>query len=236
VVDIEVVSQLVIQLHKNTCAFRWRNIGDGHMAGEGVALRTQTPDVEVVDVHDAFHRFHAGPDVIELDTAWRSFEENVEGFADDIEAGPEDEGSDDKRKHGVNPAMAGVEDGCATSDDGGGGEGVSCHVQEGAAQVNVAGHAPEECGDDAIHEDAGGGHPHHQPRLNGYGGAEAMDGLDHYPDGNEDQGRGVDECGEDAGALISERFGTVSWAGLKVDGYEAEKEGEEVGGVVTGFG
>ncbi len=51
--------------------------------------------------------------------------------------------------------MAGEEDGCATGDDGGGGEGVAEHVEEDAADVDVAGELPEEGGDGAVHEDAG---------------------------------------------------------------------------------
>ena len=192
--------------------------------------------MEVVDVQDAFDGLHAGADVIELDAAGGSLEEDVEGFADDVDAGPQDERGDDEGENGVDPAVAGVEDCSATYDDRGGGEGVAGHVEECAAHVHVTGDSPEEGGDDAIHYDAGCGYTHHQPRLNGDGGAEAVDGFDGDPNGNEDQGCGVDEGSEDTGALIAEGLGAVGGAGLEVDGDEAEEEREEVGGVVAGFG
>ena len=84
--------------------------------------------------------------------------------------------------------MAGEEDSGASGDDGRGGEGVAGHMDECRPQVDVAGHAPEQGGDDAVHDHAGGGHVHHQPGLNGDWRIEAVDGFDPDPEGDEDEG------------------------------------------------
>ena len=46
----------------------------------------------------------------------------------------------------------------------------------------------------------------------------------------------VDEAREHAGALVAEGALVGGGAGLEVDGEEAEREGEEVGDVVSGLG
>ena len=43
-------------------------------------------------------------------------------------------------------------------------------------------------GDGAVHQDAGGGDVHHQARLDGDRGVEAMDGGDGDPGGEDDEG------------------------------------------------
>ncbi len=68
------------------------------------------------------------------------------------------------------------------------------------------------------------------------GMAEAMDGGEGDPGGEDDEGEGVDEGGEDSGALVAEGFFGGGGAGLEVDGYEGEQDGEEVGDVVAGLG
>jgi len=127
------------------------------------------------------------------------------------------------------------EDAEAAEDDGGGGEGVAEHVQEDAADVDVAGELPEECGDEAVHDDAGGGDRHHEVRLDGDGSGEAVDGFDGDPDGEHHERERVDEAGEDAGTLVAEGALVGGGARLEVDGDEAEGQGEEVGDVVAGF-
>ena len=233
--DVVVVAQHVFQLHQNTFAFRWRNVGDGYVAGEGVALRAEAPHVEVVNVDDAFNGLHAGADLVDLNAARSSFEKDVEGFANNVDAGPEDECGNNEREDGVDPGMSGEEDGCASDDDGGGGECVSGHVEEGAAHVDVARDTPEEGGDDAVHDDAGGGDNHHQARLDSDGSTEAVDGFDADPDGDDDESGGIDEGGKDSRSLVAEGFGVVGGPGLEVDGGEAEEQGQKVRGVVAGF-
>ena len=94
--DVEMVFEDVIELDEDAGALRRGNVGDGDVAGKGTRLRTEAPYVQVVDVDDAFNLFHAGADGGERNAARSAFEENVEGLADDADAGPENEGGDEQ--------------------------------------------------------------------------------------------------------------------------------------------
>ena len=192
--------------------------------------------MEIVDVEDAVDGLHGVTDGGELHVARRALEEDVEGFADDADGAPEDHGGDDERENRVDPGHSGEEDGCAAHDDGGGGEGVAEHVQEDAADIDVAGEAPEEGGHGAVHQDSGGGDVHHQARLNGDRDGEAVDGFDGNPGGEDDEGSGVDEGCEDSGALVAEGLLLGGRARLEVNGYEGKDDSEEVAEVVAGLG
>ncbi len=192
--------------------------------------------MEVVDVEDAFDRGHGFADFCEFERAGGAFEEDMEGFADDADRRPEDHGGDDEGEGGVDPREVGEEDGGAAEDDGCGGQGIAEHVEEDGADVDVAGEAPEKGGDGAVHQHTGGGDEHHEARLDGDGRGEAVEGGDGDPEGEHDQGEGVDKGGEDAGALVAEGFLVGGGAGLEVDGDEGEDDGEEVGEVVAGLG
>src|SRR3954468_11915308 len=122
VADVEVVFEHMVEAVEDGGALRGGNVGDGDVAGQGAGLRAQAPDVEVVDIEDAGYRLHVGADVIEVDAAGRAFKEDVEGFADDADRGPEDERGDDEREDGVDPVVPGEEDAGASGDDGGGGK------------------------------------------------------------------------------------------------------------------
>ncbi len=124
----------------------------------------------------------------------------------------------------------------SAGDDGGCGERVAGHVEEGTAQVYVAGHAPKQGGDDTVHEHAGHGHVDHQPWLHSHGAGEPVDCFEADPEGDDDEGSGIDESGHHPGPLIAEGFGMVGGEGLEVDGGKAEQQGQEVRDVVAGLG
>ena len=69
----------------------------------------------------------------------------------------------------------------------------------------------------------------------GDGMAEALDGFEGDPAGDDDQRERVEEGGEDAGALVAEGLLISGRAGLKPDGDEGEHDGEGIRGIVAGF-
>ena len=138
VVDVKAVAEGGIDAGEDVAALGHGHLGDGDVAGEGVGVRAEGPDVKVVDVEDAFDGLHGLTDCGELEAARRAFEEDVEGFADDADGAPEDHCSDDDGEDGVDPHHAGEEDGGATGNDGSGGESVAEHVEEDAADVDVS--------------------------------------------------------------------------------------------------
>jgi len=233
---VVVVLEQVVEVEQDAGALGGGNVGDGDVAGEGAGLGAEVPYMEIVDIKDAFDGFHSGADYWERNAAWSAFKKDVERLANDADAGPEDERGDEQREDGVDPVLAGEKDGCASGDNGGGGEGVAGHVQEGGAHVDVAGHAPKQSGDDAVHQDSGGRHDHHEARLDDDGDRETVEGFDRDPDGDDDECGCVDEGGKHAGALIAEGLGMAGGAGLEIHCGEAQAKGEEVGDIVAGFG
>ena len=181
------------------------------------------PDVEVVDIGDADDAADAGFDLVKAHAARRAFEEDVEGFTHDAEAGPEDGDANADGERRVDPGLAGHEDDPAADDDGGGGNGVADLVEEGAADVDVADGAPEEQGDAAIHGNTGGGDPDHETGADGLGMLEALISLVEDEGGNDDQRERVDEGGEDSGAAIAVSFGGTRGTAFKIDGGEGEQ-------------
>lgn len=236
VADVEVIVQDLVELGENAGAFRGRNVGDGDVAGERAGAGAETPYVQIVDVDHAFDGFHAGADGGERDAAGCSFEEDIQGFTHDADAGPENESGDEERQGRIDPVLAAEENAGASGDDGSGGEGVSGHVNKGAAEIDVAGHSPQKGGDDAVHENASCGNDHHETGVHVDRRAEAMDCLNGDPDGDDDQRCCIDERSEDAGALIAEGLGIVGGTRLKVDGGKTEEESQEIRDVVARFG
>ena len=63
VVDVEVLPGEGVDLEQDAVALGRRNVVDGDVAGEGVGLGSEAPDVKVVDVLDALDSFEAGADL-----------------------------------------------------------------------------------------------------------------------------------------------------------------------------
>lgn len=189
-----------------------------------------------MDVEDAVDGLHGFADVTELQVARGAFEEDVEGLADDANRTPENHGGDQNGEDGIDPHETGEENARAPGDDGGGGEGVAEHVEEDAANVNVAGRLPEERGDSSVHQNAGGSDQHHEPGLDGDGRSEAVEGFDGDPGGEDDESDGVDKGGKDASALVTEGLFGCGGAGVEIDGNEGEQDSKEVADVVASFG
>src|SRR5579859_6501760 len=120
VVDVEAVFGERIDFEQDAIAFGGWDVIDLYVAGEGVGLRTEAPDVQVVDVDDAFDGLHTGADFVEGEAARGAFQEDVEGFADDVGGAPEDHGGDEDGEDGIDPVLACPENACASGDDCGG--------------------------------------------------------------------------------------------------------------------
>src|SRR5262249_39801900 len=53
VINAEVVMQTVLHVAQDPLADRRRNVGDRNMAGESMGFRSNTPDVQIVNIVDA---------------------------------------------------------------------------------------------------------------------------------------------------------------------------------------
>ena len=56
VMDVEAIPQHMFYTMEDMIALRWRHIGDEHMATQRVGIRTQTPDMQIVNVENPVYR------------------------------------------------------------------------------------------------------------------------------------------------------------------------------------
>ena len=68
------------------------------------------------------------------------------------------------------------------------------------------------------------------------GRAEAVDCLGGDPQGDDDKGGGVDECGQHTCPLVAEGAGVIGGTGLKIDGDKAEQERQKIRDIMAGLG
>ena len=132
--------------------------------------------------------------------------------------------------------MAGEQDGGATDNHRSGRKRVAQHVNEGAADIDVARGGPKQGGDHAVHQDAGRGDNHHQPGLHLHRLTQPMDGRNGDPDGDQHQRQRVEKGCQDACALVAEGLLVGRRPSLKIDGDEGKQQGEKIGYVVAGLG
>ena len=90
VVNVEAVGEHVVQAPQNDVARGGRNVVDQHMAAEGMGARTETPDVQIVDVQHAIDASHRRGDFLQSYAARKTFEQNIQRFADDVPSRPDD--------------------------------------------------------------------------------------------------------------------------------------------------
>src|SRR5215831_174436 len=235
VVDSKVFVQAIFHIFENAFAGRGGDVGDGDVAGEGAGFRSDAPDVQVVHVVDAFDFANGAFHVFDLETARRTFEQNVQRLAHDAEAGPQDQDADSDGERGIDPVLAGGEDGPAAGDDGGSLEGVADLVEESAADVDVASGAIEQERDDAVHDDAGGGHGDHHSRMDLLRAANSAHRLIKNKERYAHQRQRVDQGGEHTGAMVAVGLGGARRPRLQINRGEGKQERKEVGKVMSGF-
>lgn len=86
--DVELSPQALFHLAKDSLARRRRNVFDADVAGEGMDLRPNTPDMQIVNVTDARDLCDFARNLVHLHPARHAFEENVKRLADNAEGGP----------------------------------------------------------------------------------------------------------------------------------------------------
>ena len=109
-------------------------------------------------------------------------------------------------------------------------------MQQRAAQVDVVMPAHKQERDAAIHDDAGGGHPDHEPGMHIHRVQQAVEGL--VPDikRHQHQREAVYERCQHPGAVVAESLASVGTASCEVNGPPGEQQGKEVGKVVARLG
>jgi hypothetical protein len=88
VMDVKLVMQAILDLAQNLIALRRRDVRDRDVARQGMGLRADAPDVQIMDIIYAAHGAHGAFDQLELQTSRGAFEQDVQGLAHDAEARP----------------------------------------------------------------------------------------------------------------------------------------------------
>ena len=91
VVDMESVSQHTFDPMEDMIALRRRHIGNEHVTAQRVGIRTQTPDMQIVDVENSLNGSNGGDHLFQLKAFWQTFEQNVERFPGDIPSRPDNQ-------------------------------------------------------------------------------------------------------------------------------------------------
>src|ERR1700733_3449998 len=89
VINAEALMQAAFHIAKNSLTDGGRNVGDGDMAGKRVRLRTNAPDMQVVNVVDAFDRAYGGCDPVQLHSPRSSFEQDIQSLAHNAVSRPQ---------------------------------------------------------------------------------------------------------------------------------------------------
>jgi hypothetical protein len=206
VVDVKFLFRHGIDLEQDAVALRRRNVVDLSHGRPGVGLRAQAPDMQVVHIDYALHLFHASANLLSdmprgvpssrIFSVSRTMSTELHRISAAMTM----------REHRIDPVLPGKQNARAAGDHRSGRKRVPGHVDEGAAHVDVARHAPQQRGDDAIHHHACRGDPHHQPRLDDHRSAQAMDCLDADPKRDQYQRGGIQKTPPERRRAGSRRF------------------------------
>ena len=88
--DMETLGEHAIQPPQHAIALRRRNIGNPDVATQGVRVRSEAPDVQVVNIEHALDVLHGGGHISQTDAAGKPFQEDVQRLPDNIPGCPDD--------------------------------------------------------------------------------------------------------------------------------------------------
>jgi len=88
VLNVELAAQSPIDFFENPRAFGWRNISDRHMAGQRMRLRSETPDMQIVNVFNTLDFLEHRSDLVQGKPSRCSFEQDIQRFFHDANRRP----------------------------------------------------------------------------------------------------------------------------------------------------
>jgi hypothetical protein len=175
VADVEVGGGFGLYGVQDALAFVHVHVGDAGVEAEGVVAVAERPDVDVVNFEDAVDGEDGAGYVFDAAIGWAALEQDVGGFAQDSDAGPENEQTDGETEERIDPADAGRADDDGADDDGDIGERVTEIVNQDAAEIQVVAAADKSKRDAAVDGESGEGSPDHPALDDFYRRAEALD-------------------------------------------------------------
>ena len=131
------------------------HVGNAGVQAESVVVTAEGPDMHVVNFVHAGDGEDGAGHVFDAHATRSALQQNVGRFAQDSDAGPQDEKADGQSEKRVNPSGAGEMNREGTEDDGDVGERVAKIVDEDAAKIEVIAAAHQGKSDTAIYGERG---------------------------------------------------------------------------------
>ena len=105
--DVEVLGGFFLDGGEDALAFVQVHVGDAGVQAQSVVISAEGPDVDVVNFVDTLDGEHGAGHVFNAAVAGAALQEYVGGFAEDADAGPEDQDADGEAEKRVDPMKSG---------------------------------------------------------------------------------------------------------------------------------
>jgi hypothetical protein len=227
----------VVDAFQNGVTRGMRHVVDQDVRAERARLRTNAPDMQIVNIQDAIHFAHGGRDFTQGEAAGQAFEKNIQGLAGDAPRRDHDERGEGDGKKRINGQPVGVMDHQRARENRHCTQSVAEHVDESRAQVEIILLAVAQGKHDAAVEGQGEqGNPEHDRVVDRFRANEPLNGLPDDEDRNGDQCDGVKESRENAGAMVAPGPGLIRGAALKIEADGGKQQSEGIREVVACVG
>ena len=94
--DVEFAEQFIHAL-EDGIALRWRHVFDQHVTTQRMGVRSEAPDMNVMDFDYAVDLTHRSAHFAEFQPTRKAFQQHVQGLLDDIPSRPNDQYADQYR-------------------------------------------------------------------------------------------------------------------------------------------
>src|SRR6184192_506646 len=169
--------------------------GQAGVETKRIVTAAEGPEVDVVNFLHAFDSENRTRDFFDLQLMGTAFQEKVRRFAQDADAGPEDESTDAQAKKRIDPGCAGFSNYDCTDNDSHVGKSIAEIVNQDATKIEVASTADERQGDAAIDGQRGDRGPDH-PFFDHFDGrAEALHSFIAQPERKQHEDESIGEGG-----------------------------------------
>src|SRR6266487_1650695 len=213
-----------------------RQIVDHHVAGEGVHIAANAPDVQVVHILNAPHQLYIVDQVRYGHALRRRFEQDIQRLAQQTPRTKRHDYSDTDREDRVSRRPARQQDDDACKDDADRGADIAQDVEGGRTYVQVVLILLQAKGDKQVDGYSDGCRAEHDKRLNRLRMLETLYRLPGDGDRDQYQQQRVEQCRQDANAVIPEGLPFIGRS-LRLHGCEPRQaQRKHVGDDMSGIG
>jgi hypothetical protein len=230
--DFEFALEAVVYLRQNFFALFQVHVGDANVAGKGLEIGAESPDVDVVNFLDAFDAQNRAGYFFELHAAGQTFEQDVGALAQDAVAGPQDHRADGEADGGIDPVRARPVNRQRPGKNGHAGKSVACGVDDDRAQVQIVAALRQRQSDPAIHNQGEQRDPQHHSHVHRDRISQARIGFVEDVEGDDSEEQRIHERRQNSRAMIAVGFfargRTLRQAHREPGNYERGNVGEVV--------